>query len=114
MEEITTNNQLSIVDELKNKIGDIKDRIKSGGLSNTVFVELTTNAKLLQEKLDSILNKFGAITQSEINDAYIVLQNVKRSELEALSKKDSNRVGVYLLIGIALIVGVYLYKKNKA
>jgi hypothetical protein len=68
----------------------------------------------LQEKLDSILNKFGAITQSEINDAYIVLQNVKRSELEALSKKDSNRVGVYLLIGIALIVGVYLYKKNKA
>ncbi len=114
MEQTTTNNQLSIVDELKNKLGDIKDRIKSGGLSNTVFVELTTNAKLLQEKLDSLLNKYGAITQSEINDAYIVLQNAKRSELQSLSKKDSNRFGVYLVVGIALLVGVYLYKKNKA
>ena len=114
MEEITTNNQLSIVDELRNKLGDIKDRIKEGGLSNAVFVELTTNAKLLQEKLDLLFNKYGAITQSEINDAYIVLQNAKRSELEALSKKDSNKVGVYLVIGIALLVGVYLYKKKKA
>jgi hypothetical protein len=114
MEETTTNNQLSIVDEIKNKLGDIKDKIKEGGLTNTVFVELTTNAKLLQEKLDLLLNKYGAITQSEINDAYIVLQNAKRSELEALNKKDMNRVNVYVVIGIALLVGLYFYNKKKA
>lgn len=112
--ETTTNNQLSIVDELKNKLGDIKDRIKQGGLSNTLFVELTNNAKLLQDKLDLLLNKFGAVTQSDVNDAYLVLQQAKRSELEALKNKDMQRISVYAVIGIALLVGVYLYKKNKA
>jgi hypothetical protein len=112
--EKTTNNQLSIVDELKNKLGDIKDKIKSGGLSNTVFSELTNNAKLLQDKIDSLLNKVGALTQSDINDAYLVLQKAKRSELEALKNKDMKRINVYAIVGIALLIGVYLYKKNKA
>jgi hypothetical protein len=112
--ETTTNNQLSIVDELKSKLGDIKDKIKQGGLSNTVFSELTTNAKLLQDKLDMLLNKFGAITQSDVNDAYLVLQQTKRSELEALKNKEMKRVGVYAIVGIALLVGFYLYKKKKA
>ena len=113
MEE-TTNNQLSIVDELKNKLGDIKDKIKGGGLSNAVFSELTNNAKLLQDKIDTLLNKYGALTQSDINDAYIVLQKSKRSELEALNKKEMKNINVYVIVGIALLVGVYLYKKNKA
>jgi hypothetical protein len=112
--ETTTNNQLTIVDELKSKLGDLKDRIKQGGLSNAVFTELTNNAKLLQDKLDLLLNKFGAVTQSDVNDAYLVLQQAKRSELEALKNKDMKRISVYAIIGIALLVGVYLYKKKKA
>jgi hypothetical protein len=112
--ETTTNNQLTIVDELKSKLGDIKDKIKQGGLSNTVFSELTNNAKLLQDKLDMLLNKFGAVTQSDVNDAYLVLQQAKRSELEALKNKEMKRISVFAIVGIALLVGVYLYKKKKA
>jgi ABC-type antimicrobial peptide transport system permease subunit len=111
--ETTTNNQLSIVDELKNKLGDIKDKIKEGGLSNTVFSELTSNAKLLQDKIDTLLNKVGALTQSDINDAYLVLQKAKRSELEALKNKDMKRINVYAIVGVALLIAVFLYKKNK-
>ena len=112
--ETTTNNQLSIVDELKNKLGDIKDKIKEGGLSNAVFTELTNNAKLLQDKIDTLVNKYGSLTQSDINDAYLVLQQAKRSELEALKNKDMKRIKFYAIVGIALLIGVYLYNKKKA
>jgi hypothetical protein len=61
-----------------------------------------------------LLNKVGALTQSDINDAYLVLQKAKRSELEALKNKDMKRINVYAIVGIALLIGVYLYKKNKA
>jgi hypothetical protein len=111
--EIATNNQLTIVDELKNKIGDIKDRIKGEGVSNVVFNELTTQAKFLQDKLDGMLKKGGLFTQSDVNDAYEALRQVKRSELEIESKRAFKRL--YIYVGVALLVGagLFMYLKKK-
>lgn len=111
--EIATNNQLTIVDELRNKIGDIKDRIKGEGVSNVVFNELTTQAKLLQGKLDGIMNKGGLFTQSDVNDAYEALRQIKKRELEIDSKKSFRNL--YIYVGVALLIGagLFIYLKKK-
>jgi NAD-specific glutamate dehydrogenase len=113
MDTNTTNTQLTIVDELKSKLSEIKDKIKDGGLSKTIYDELTGNAKVLQAKVNEVLEKKGILTQSDVNDAYEVMQNIKRSELEKQSKKQRNKLLIYGIVVIALIGGVYLYKKNK-
>lgn len=112
MDTNTTNTQLTIVDELKSKLSEIKDKIKDGGLSKTIYDELTGSAKLIQGKLNDVLAKKGILTQSDVNDAYSVMQDIKRSELEKQSKKEKNKLLMYGIIVIALIGGVYLYKKN--
>jgi hypothetical protein len=109
----TTNTQLSVVDELKLQINEIKDRIKQGELSNDVFSTLSVGAKVLQSKLDNLLNKKGLYTQSDVNDAYASMQEIKRKNLEIESIKSKYRLYIYLGVGLALGVGIYLYVKNK-
>jgi hypothetical protein len=111
--ENATNTQLSIVDELRNQIGTIKDKIKESGVTSVVFETLTTNAKMLQNKLDGLLGKGGLYTQSDVNDAYVTLQETKRRELELEGNKASKNAFLYLGIAIAVSVGIYLYVKKK-
>ena len=113
MDTNTTNTQLTIVDELKGKLSEIKDKIKDGGLSKTIYDELTGSAKVIQGKLNEVLAKKGILTQSDVNDAYEVMQNIKRAELEKQNRKERNRLLMYGIIVVAIIGGVYLYKKNK-
>jgi len=111
--ELSTNNQPSIIDDITSKLTDIKDKIKASGITTTAFNELTNNAKLLQSKLDELLQKKGLYSQSDINDAYSVLQDYKRKELEMENKKSMNRTIVYaVVIGLA-IFGLYRYAKKK-
>jgi hypothetical protein len=99
-------NTLSIIDEIKSKIIDIKDRIKEEGVSSTVFGELSKNAKLLQDKLNEILSK-TILSQSDIDDAYATLQEVKRNELALLSQRSRNSMILYFVVGGLAIYGVY-------
>lgn len=109
----STNTQLSVIDELKIQINEIKDKIKQGELSKDVFETLSMGAKVLQTKLDNLLSKRGLYTQSDVNDAYISLQEVKRKTFELESVKSKYRLYIYL--GLAVIVGIAIYKfaKNK-
>jgi hypothetical protein len=109
----TTNNQPSIVDEIIGKITDIKDKIKEGGLSQTAFNELTNNAKLLQDKLNLLLNNKGFYNNTEVNDAYETLREVKRKEFESETKKARNKAIMYLGIGLLVVIGGYIYFKKK-
>lgn len=111
--ENTTENQLSIVDQLKGVLTDIKDKIKSANVSSTVFEELSSSAKIIQDKLNELLQKKGILTQSDINDAYETLQKQQKKILQDQSKKEASRLSVYLLIGVLLIGGLYLYSKTK-
>lgn len=108
-----TENQLSIVDQLKGVLTDIKDKINKGGVTTTVFGELSNNAKVIQDKLNEILQKKGVLTQSDINDAYVVLQEQQKKLLEQQSKKESSRLATYFVIGVLLIGGIYIYTKRK-
>jgi hypothetical protein len=109
----TTENQLSIVEQLKGVLTDIKDKINKGGISSTVFGELSTNAKVIQDKLNEVLQKRGVLTQSDINDAYMVLQEQQKKILEQQSKKEASNVAIYVLLGVVLIGGIYIYSKRK-
>jgi hypothetical protein len=109
----TTENQLSIVEQLKGVLTDIKDKINKGGISSTVFGELSTNAKVIQDKLNEVLQKRGVLTQSDINDAYMVLQEQQKKMLEQQSKKEASRVAIYVLLGVILIGGIYIYSNRK-
>lgn len=111
--EKATNTQLSVIDELKMQINEIKDRIKQGELTDDVFSTLTVGAKVLQSKLDNLLRKGGVYTQSDVNDAYATMQEIKRKNLEIESLKSKYRLYIYLGVALALGVGIYIYVKNK-
>lgn len=104
--------QVSVVDQLVAQITNIKDKIKSKGLSQTAFEELTSSAKVLQDKVDELLNKKGLLTQSDINDAYTLIQEQKRKELENMSKKATKKTLAYMVIGV-LIIGTLVYLRKK-
>jgi hypothetical protein len=109
----STNTQLSIVDELRSQLTSVKDRIKEEGVSKVVFDELTSSAKLLQNKLDELLAKGGVITQSDINDAYDVIKQAKRKELDNIDKKVRKKTIVYIGLGVLAIALLVMYGKKK-
>ena len=105
-------NELTIIDELKSKLTEVKDRLKNEQVTSIVFNELSTNAKLLQNKLDELLNKKGLISQSDVNDAYATLQEFKRREMEILSKKSKNTLIIYGVLGVlGIVLLIRLFKK---
>lgn len=105
-------NQLTVFDELKNLLSSIKDKIKTNNLENSVFLELTKSAKIIQEKLNDLLKKKGILTQSDIDDAYVILQKQQKEVFEKKVKKNNKKILIFSLIGIALISYFYLYKKK--
>jgi hypothetical protein len=107
------NTQLSIVDELTSKLTDIKDSMKKEGVTTTAFNQLSLSAKSIQAKIDELLAKGGVLTQSDINDGYIVLQNAKREELENLSKKANRRTLAYVIIGVVVLSTLFIITKKK-
>lgn len=109
----TPSTQLTIIDEIKGKLTDIKDKLKSGNISEVVFTELTSGAKTLQGTLDDLLRKKGILTQSDINNAYEVLQDYKRNELEREARKSKRKFIIYTLLIVGVGVGAYMYFKRK-
>lgn len=103
----------TIIDDIKAKLTDIKDKLKSGNISEVVFTELTSGAKTLQSTLDDLLRKRGILTQSDVNDAYEVLQDYKRKELENEAKKSQRKFIIYTLLIVGIGVGAYMYFKRK-
>jgi hypothetical protein len=104
--------QLEIVDKLRAELNNIKDKIKLGGLSKVAFDTLSQDAKKLQDKIDDILSKKGVLTQSDINDAYSIMQSIKRRELEDMSNKSKRNFYIYLGLGVLFAFGLYYYNKN--
>jgi hypothetical protein len=108
-----TNSQLSVIDELKIQINDIKQKIKEGELSTDVFDTLSKGAKVLQNKLDTLLSKGGIYTQSDVNDAYATMQEVQKKTLELEALKSKYRLYIYVGVAFAIGLGIYLYVKKK-
>ena len=108
----TATPQLSIIDQLKAKLNELKDRIKGGNLAIDVYTEVASSAKLLQDKLNELLAKKGLLTQSDVNDAYAVIQDVKRTELANSNKKSFKKLYIYGALGIIVIAGIIMYKKR--
>ena len=105
--------QPSIIDELRAKLSDIKDKLKESNLTSVAFDELTSNAKLLQDKLNDLFQKKGFYTQSDLNDAYEVLKQAKRKELELMNKKANKTLIIYLSIFLGIGIGAYYLLKKK-
>jgi hypothetical protein len=97
---------LTIVDEIRGKLTQVKDRLKNEDLSSVAFTEISANAKILQSKLDELLQKKGIYSQSDIDDAYKTLQEFKRNELATYSRKAKRNaiiIGGLFVLGIVLI-----------
>jgi glutamine synthetase type III len=103
----------SIIDELSAKLSNIKDKLKESNLTSVAFDELTSNAKLIQDKLNDLFQKKGFYTQSDINDAYEVLKEAKRKELELMKKKANKKLIIYSSIILGIGIGAYLLFKKK-
>jgi len=109
----TTDTQLSIVDQLKSQLTDIKDKLRESNTGGNSFDVLTSGAKILQDKIDFFLKNKGFYSQSDVNDAYATMQEVKRKQLEDESKKAKNRAILYTGLALAGIIGLYLLLKQK-
>jgi hypothetical protein len=111
--EINKNPQLSIVDELTSKLTDIKDSMKREGVTTTAFNQLSISAKSIQAKIDDLLAKSGIISQSDVNDAYIVLQDAKRNELQQMSSQANKRTLKYIVVGVLVLTTLFIITKRK-
>lgn len=109
----STDTQLSIVDQLKSQLTDIKDKLRESNTGGSSFDVLTSGAKILQDKIDFFLKNKGFYSQSDVNDAYATMQEVKRKQLEAESKKAKNRAILYTGLALAGIIGIYLFLRQK-
>lgn len=105
--------KMSVINELKSTFTDIKDKLKKENVTKEVFDELTTNAKDIQDKINELLQKKGVLTQSDINDASILVQKQKRSELQSLNSNTNKNIIFYSLLIGGILIGFYLYKKYK-
>lgn len=103
---------LSVVNDIKSLLTEAKDKLKNEKLSSVVFTQVSNNAKILQNKLDELLNKKGLYTQSDINDAYITIQDYKRKQMELMSKSSKKRMIVYGAIGV-LVIAILIKVLNK-
>ena len=103
---------LSVVNDIKSLLTEAKDKLKSGNLSNEIFTQVSNNAKILQSKLDELLNKKGLYTQSDVNDAYLTIQEYKRRELELMSKTSKKKLIIYGAIGV-LVIAIIIKALNK-
>lgn len=108
-----TNINPSIIDELRAKLSDIKDRLKESNLTSVAFDELTSNAKLIQDKLNDLFQKKGFISQSDIDDAYDVLKQAKKKELELMRNKANRRLIIYSALILGIGIGAYFIFKKK-
>ena len=105
--------QPSVIEDLLVKITEIMDVIKEGKVDAFVFENLSKNAKLLQDKVNELREKQGIYNQSDIDDAYALLQKVKRDELSQESKKSMKRLLSFTALGLAVIFGAYILFKMK-
>lgn len=105
--------KVSVIDQLYSKLTAIKDKIKEGGLSSTLFNELTQQAKLIQDKLNKLLGNKFIITQTDVDDAYATLQEVQRREMKALERKATRNAIIYGVVIIGVVIGAYVLLKPK-
>jgi hypothetical protein len=103
---------LSVVNDIKSLLTEAKDKLKNEQLSSVVFTQVSNNAKLLQSKLDELLNKKGLYTQSDVNDAYLTIQEYKRRELELMSKTSKKKLIMYGAISV-LVIAIIIKALNK-
>ena len=102
-----------VLNQLRGRLNEIKDKIKQEGISNTLFDELTANAKQIQTKLDEALRKGGLLTQEDANEAFLILESQRKEELKKQYKKSTIRAAV-IIVGTLLVVGgLFYYVKNK-
>lgn len=103
----------SVVNQLRSRLAEIKDSIKQSGLTTTVFNELTTNAKQIQNKLDEILRRGGVVTEEDKNEAFEILERQRKEELQKMFKKNNIRAAVIILGSILVLGGLFYYVKKR-
>jgi hypothetical protein len=109
----STNSQSSILSDLQNELLDIKDRMKNTDAKSVVFDTLSSNANKIQSKVDVLLTKKGLYTQSDIDDAFKLLQDSKRTQMQNDAKKSTNRFYLYIGIAVAVSIGVFILIKKR-
>lgn len=100
----------TIVTDIKSKLTDLKDKMKTEKLDSSVFTSISGYAKQLQDKLDALLQKKGIYTQSDLNDAQLLLSDIRRKEMELEGTRYANKsimVGFLAVLGIVALVIVF-------
>jgi hypothetical protein len=115
MKETLTRGESQIVfDDIKKEIDRVQRAIKDKKVGDYTIEILQAKKDSLQEHLNKLLRKGGAITEEDYNKAYIIIKAKEEKEILDLRNKARRRVVIYGLFALtAIMLGIYLIKKNK-
>lgn len=113
MNETLTRGESQIVfDDIVKEIDKVKKAIKQKKIGDYTIDTLELKKNALQEQLDKLLKKGGLITEEDYNDSYNLIKAKEEQDILASLKKSKRGFTMFVLVGVALIVGIYLLSKN--
>jgi len=121
---LTPNNKGALLNEIQSEISERRNAANRDfvGADGTVpssatpgIVSSATDSILgtLQGWLDALVNKKGIITPAETNAALDAVEQSKKDRLKKDYIFGVAKTTVYLVGGVALVIGLYIYFKTK-
>ena len=101
-----------VFDDIVKEIDKVKKAIKQKNIGDYTIGTLELKKNALQEQLDKLLKKGGLITEEDYNDSYNLIKAKEEQDILASFKKSKRGFTMFVLVGVALIVGIYLLSKN--
>jgi hypothetical protein len=98
-----------VIQSILAEINSIRDAIKSKQLGQYALQQLFQREKLLQTKLNQLLTKKEILNETEADKVYEELRLQKK---ESLASKLGKGYTAFILIGVALAVGLYFALKK--
>ena len=111
---LTPDKKFMLADEIKNELDSLNQAIATGGINAGQKQAAEASKAALQKLLNNILTKKGVITPDETDDALKKIDEAKRARLQNDFYGSIKSYGTYILIAIAVGVGLYYYTKNKS
>jgi len=111
---LTPDKKFMLADELKKELDNLNKAISLGGFTVAQKEAVNSSKVAVQKLLNNILGKKGVVTPDETDEALKKIDEAKRARLQSDFYSSIKSYGTYILIALAVGVGIYYYTKNSS
>ncbi len=111
---LTPDKKSLLADELKKELDSLNKTIAIGGITAGQKQAVEASKAAVQKVLNNILSKKGVVTPDETDDALKKIDEAKKARLQNDFYSSIKSYGTYILIALAVGIGLYYYTKNRA